>query len=57
MRKENKSRKFAFIGFKNENEAKAAKEYFNDSYIDTCKFIHLNKFPKTPYSSNSSRIC
>lgn len=37
MRKDNKSRKFAFIGFKNENEAKVAKEYFDKSYIDTCK--------------------
>lgn len=37
MRKENKSRKFAFIGFKDEKEAKNAKDYLNQTYIDTCE--------------------
>ena len=40
-RKGDKSRKFAFIGFKNEQEAKAAKEYFNNSYIDTGKLFFV----------------
>lgn len=35
MRKEKRSRKFAFVGFKDENDAKVAKEYFNDTYLDT----------------------
>lgn len=39
MRKENKSRKFAFIGFRNEQDAKVAKEYFDQSYIDTGKLL------------------
>jgi multiple RNA-binding domain-containing protein 1 len=37
MRKEARSRKFAFIGYKNVKDAKAALEYFNNTYLDTCK--------------------
>ena len=42
-RKGDKSRKFAFVGFKNEAEAKSAKDYFNNSYIDTGKIDFLHK--------------
>eukprot|EP00347_Sterkiella_histriomuscorum_P002356 403368470 len=37
MKKGNKSRLFAFVGFKSEEEAEKAKKYFNNSYIDTSK--------------------
>ena len=37
MRKGNKSRKFGFVGFKTEDEAREARKYFNDTYIDTSK--------------------
>ncbi|KAG6487025.1 hypothetical protein ZIOFF_055606 [Zingiber officinale] len=32
-----KSRQFAFVGFKTEKEAEDALNYFNNSYMDTCK--------------------
>ncbi|XP_053983354.1 probable RNA-binding protein 19 [Hylaeus volcanicus] len=35
--KDGKFRRFAFIGFKTEEQAIAAKEYFDKSCIDTCK--------------------
>ncbi|KAF3328058.1 multiple RNA-binding domain-containing protein 1 [Carex littledalei] len=34
-----KSRQFAFVGFRTENEAHAAISYFNNTYMDTCKII------------------
>ena len=37
MRKGNLSRRFGFVGFKTEEEAIAARKYFNSTYIDTCK--------------------
>ncbi|KAJ9082653.1 Multiple RNA-binding domain-containing protein 1 [Entomophthora muscae] len=33
------SRKFGYIGFKTENEAKAAVRFFNNTFIDTSKII------------------
>uniref|UniRef100_A0A7S3NY56 RRM domain-containing protein n=1 Tax=Euplotes crassus TaxID=5936 RepID=A0A7S3NY56_EUPCR len=53
MRKENKSRKFAFVGFKNERDAKAAREYFNDSYIDTSQITV--EYAKTQQDPNLPR--
>ncbi|KAK6916954.1 RNA recognition motif domain, partial [Dillenia turbinata] len=35
--KEGKSRQFAFIGFRTEEEAQEALKYFNNSYLDTCR--------------------
>nr|CAB3488225.1 unnamed protein product [Digitaria exilis] len=35
--KDGKSRKFAFIGFKTNEDAEEALKYFNNTYIDTCK--------------------
>ncbi|WOK94731.1 multiple RNA-binding domain-containing protein 1 [Canna indica] len=35
--KDGKSRQFAFIGFRTEGEAEEALNYFNNSYMDTCK--------------------
>ncbi|KAL1478157.1 hypothetical protein MTO96_035176, partial [Rhipicephalus appendiculatus] len=35
--KEGVFRRFAFVGFKDEAQAAAAKEYFNNSYLDTSK--------------------
>ncbi|XP_043513852.1 probable RNA-binding protein 19 [Frieseomelitta varia] len=35
--KDGKFRQFAFIGFKTEEQALAAKEYFDKTYLDTCK--------------------
>lgn len=37
MRKGNKSRLFAFVGFKSEEEAANAKKFFNNSFIDTSR--------------------
>ncbi|KAJ1686055.1 hypothetical protein LUZ63_017445 [Rhynchospora breviuscula] len=34
-----KSRQFAFVGFRTENEAQAAISYFNNTYMDTCKIV------------------
>lgn len=31
------SRQIGFIGFKNEDEAKAAVDFFNNTYLDTSK--------------------
>lgn len=58
MRKENKSRKFAFIGFKDEKEAKNAKDYYNQTYIDTCKWSAIGLSPNLlEYSSNHCGVC
>lgn len=35
--KSGKSREFAFVGFRNEQQANAAQQYFNNSYIGTSK--------------------
>ncbi|KAG2574629.1 hypothetical protein PVAP13_7KG345900 [Panicum virgatum] len=35
--KDGKSRQFAFIGFRTNEEAEEALKYFNNTYIDTCK--------------------
>lgn len=35
--RDGKSRQFAFIGFRTEEEAQEAIKYFNKSYIDTCR--------------------
>ncbi|XP_042421436.1 multiple RNA-binding domain-containing protein 1-like [Zingiber officinale] len=35
--RDGKSRQFAFVGFKTEKEAEDALNYFNNSYMDTCK--------------------
>nr|DAD24355.1 TPA_asm: hypothetical protein HUJ06_025819 [Nelumbo nucifera] len=35
--KDGKSRQFAFIGFRTEQEAETALNYFNNSYLDTCR--------------------
>ncbi|MED6138465.1 hypothetical protein PIB30_074456, partial [Stylosanthes scabra] len=35
--KDGKSRQFAFIGFRSEHEAQEAIQYFNRSYLDTCR--------------------
>ncbi|KAH7960353.1 hypothetical protein HPB49_018869 [Dermacentor silvarum] len=35
--KEGVFRRFAFVGFKDEAQAAAAKEYFNNAYLDTSK--------------------
>ena len=32
-----KSRRFGFVGFKSEEDAKKALEYFNNTFIDTSK--------------------
>lgn len=34
-----KSRQFAFIGFRTEQEAREAIRYFNKSYLDTCRIV------------------
>ncbi|XP_015958849.1 uncharacterized protein LOC107482784 [Arachis duranensis] len=35
--KDGKSRQFAFVGFRSEHEAQEAIQYFNRSYLDTCR--------------------
>lgn len=35
--KDGKFRRFAFIGYKTEEQAKLAQSYFDEIYIDTCK--------------------
>lgn len=35
--RDGKSRQFAFIGFRTEQEAEEAIKYFNKSYLDTCR--------------------
>jgi multiple RNA-binding domain-containing protein 1 len=37
MMKNGRSRLFGFVGFKNDEEAKKAKEYFNGTYLHTSK--------------------
>lgn len=37
MMKNGRSRLFGFVGFKSEEEAKKAKEYFNNTYLHTSK--------------------
>lgn len=40
MRKaDNKSRNFAFVGFKTEAEAAAARKFFNNTFLDTSKMV------------------
>jgi multiple RNA-binding domain-containing protein 1 len=56
-------RRFAFLGYKLEEEAKAAVHYFNNAYMDTCKLsVELSKpygdpnlpRPWSKYSNGSS---
>lgn len=35
--KDGKFRRFAFIGYKTEEQAKLAQSYFNQTFVDTCK--------------------
>ena len=35
--KEGKSRQFGFVGFRNADSATQAKDYFNQTYLDTCR--------------------
>lgn len=37
MMKNNRSRLFGFVGFKNDEEAKKAQAYFNNTYLHTSK--------------------
>ena len=37
MFKNEKSRKFGFVGFKTEDEAKAARQYFNRTFLHTSR--------------------
>ena len=37
MFKNDKSRKFAFVGFKTEEQAKTARDYFNKTFLHTSK--------------------
>ena len=37
MFKDSKSRKFGFVGFKNDEQAKAAREYFNKTFLHTSR--------------------
>ncbi|KAF6134984.1 hypothetical protein GIB67_021734 [Kingdonia uniflora] len=50
--KDGKSRQFAFIGFKTEQEAEQALNYFNNSYMDTskitCEIARKVGDPNTP---------
>lgn len=50
--KDGKSRQFAFIGFRTEQEAEAAIKYFNNSYMDTsrinCEVARQIGDPNTP---------
>jgi len=39
VRSDGKSRQFAFIGFRTEQEAREAIRYFNKSYLDTCRIV------------------
>ncbi|KAM4855353.1 LOW QUALITY PROTEIN: putative RNA-binding protein 19 [Urocitellus parryii] len=43
--KDGKFRKFGFIGFKSEEEAQAALNHFNKSFIDTSRITATPKFP------------
>lgn len=53
-------RRFGYIGFKTEEEASQAVEYFNNTYIDTCRIIVEFSFvgqverPWSKYSEGSS---
>jgi multiple RNA-binding domain-containing protein 1 len=48
--RDGKSRQFAFVGFRTNEEAEEALKYFNNTYIDTCKItcevlpVFLNYF-------------
>lgn len=61
LRKNNKgeSRRFAFIGFKSDEEAEEAVRYFNGSFMDTAKIgVHLAKSfadPTVPKSFKEKR--
>jgi multiple RNA-binding domain-containing protein 1 len=37
--KDGKFRQFAFVGYKTEDEARKAIEYFNNTYIDASKIV------------------
>lgn len=37
--KDGKFRRFAFIGYKTEEQAKLAQSFFDQTYIDTCKIF------------------
>jgi multiple RNA-binding domain-containing protein 1 len=39
MRKNDKSRNFAFVGYKTEAEAAAAKKFFDGTFFDTSKMV------------------
>eukprot|EP01022_Parablepharisma_sp_SALTPOND_P000849 TRINITY_DN105141_c1_g1_i1.p1 TRINITY_DN105141_c1_g1~~TRINITY_DN105141_c1_g1_i1.p1 ORF type:complete len:883 (-),score=168.68 TRINITY_DN105141_c1_g1_i1:5214-7862(-) len=41
-----RSRQFAYIGFKSEEEAKKTKEYFNGTYLDTSKIVVDYAYPQ-----------
>ena len=45
MEKNNKSRQIAFIGFKNIDDAKKTKKYFDSTYIDTSKISVSYAYP------------
>jgi len=53
MRKGNKSRKFAFIGYRDEKEAKIARDFFNNTFIDTSQITV--EFAKTHDDPNLPR--
>lgn len=46
------SRRFAFIGYRTEQEAQAAIKYFNNSYITTCK---ITVEPANKHDTNTKR--
>jgi len=61
--RENRNRRFCFIGFKKEDAGVKAKDHFNNTYIDTCKIeVDIAKTADDPdlprawsqYAKNSS---
>jgi multiple RNA-binding domain-containing protein 1 len=44
MMKNGRSRLFGFVGFKNDDEAKKAIEYFNNTYLHTSKITVESAF-------------
>jgi len=56
LRKKNgTSRQFAFVGFKTAKQAKAAKEYFHGTFIDTCKIQVEYAKPPTAAEQDSNQ--